>query len=171
MFDLKLYIREIQDFPKKGVNYKDISPLLADINALKKCADSIATTYANQGISKVIGIESRGFFLGTLLAERLNAGFVPVRKPGKLPYSTFKESYSLEYGTDSLEIHTDAILPNENVLIHDDVLATGGTAAAAIRLAEKMKANIVGVNFLIELDFLKGRNQLKPYTINSVCKY
>jgi len=171
MFDLKSYIREIEDFPKSGVNYKDITPLLANIEALKQCADSIANSYTNKGITKVIGIESRGFFLGTLIAERLNAGFVPVRKPGKLPYNTHKEFYSLEYGEDALEIHTDAIMPNEKILIHDDVLATGGTAAAAIRLAEKMKANIVGVSFLIELEFLKGRDQLQAYPIESLSKY
>jgi len=171
MFDLKSYIREIQDFPKKGINYKDITPLLSDINALKNCADAIAKSFENQGITKVIGIESRGFFLGTLIAERLNAGFIPVRKPGKLPFSTYKESYALEYGEDALEIHTDAIAPNEKILIHDDVLATGGTAAAAVRLAEKMQAEIVGLSFLIELKFLEGNKQIAPYPIHSLSIY
>lgn len=171
MFDLKSYIREIQDFPKKGINYKDITPLLLDINALKSCADAIAEKYIGKGIVKVIGVESRGFFLGTLVAERLNAGFVPVRKPGKLPFDVYQESYALEYGKDALEIHTDAILPNEKILIHDDVLATGGTALASIRLAEKMKADIVGLNFLIELEFLNGRKKLKDYSVDSLSKY
>lgn len=171
MFELKPYIREIQDFPKKGINYKDITPLLSDILALKKCADIIAKIYEHEGITKVIGIESRGFFLGTLIAERLQAGFVPVRKPGKLPYATYKEAYALEYGEDALEIHIDAIAPNEKILIHDDVLATGGTALAAIRLAEKLQANIIGLNFLIELEFLGGRNRLIPYSVDSLCTY
>lgn len=171
MFDLKSYIREIQDFPKKGISYKDITPLLSDIDALKSCADAIASKFTNQGITKVIGIESRGFFVGTLIAERLNAGFVPVRKPGKLPFTTHSESYALEYGEDALEIHTDAIAKGEKILIHDDVLATGGTAKAAIRLAEKMEADIVGLSFLIELSFLHGREKLGKYAIDSLATY
>ncbi len=171
MFDLKSYIREIQDFPKKGINYKDITPLLSDINALKLCADTIANQFANKGITKVIGIESRGFFLATLIAERLNAGFVPVRKPGKLPYATHKEAYALEYGEDALEIHTDAITKGEKILIHDDVLATGGTAKAAITLAKKMNAEIVGMSFLIELSFLEGHKKLEDLPIHSLASY
>lgn len=171
MFDIKSYIREIQDFPKKGINYKDITPLLSDINALKLCADTIANQFVNQGITKVVGIESRGFFLGTLIAERLNAGFVPIRKPGKLPYSTFKESYALEYGEDALEIHTDAIATGEKILIHDDVLATGGTAQAAVKLAKKFKADIVGISFLIELSCLEGKKKLDKLPIHHLACY
>jgi adenine phosphoribosyltransferase len=169
--DLKKYIRDIQDFPKKGIVYKDISPLLGNINAMKAAADGLAEHLLNQKIDKVIGIESRGFFMATLLAERLNAGFVPIRKAGKLPYKCYQESYALEYGTDLLEIHQDAILPGEKVVLHDDVLATGGTAEAAIKLIEKLGGKLVECNFLIELEFLNGREKIKTSPVKSLMKF
>lgn len=168
MFRLQDYIRDVKDFPKPGIVYKDITPLLQDPKASRETTNILIQAIGDVRIDKVVGIESRGFFFATLLAERLNAGFVPIRKPGKLPYDTFSESYSLEYGEDILEIHRDAIKPGEKVLIHDDVLATGGTAAAACKLVDKMGGEIVQCNFLMELDFLNGKEKLKPYKVVSL---
>jgi len=169
-FNIEQYIRNIKDFPKPGIVFKDITPLLADASALQNTTKALLQL-APSRIDKVVGIEARGFFFGTLLAEHLNAGFVPIRKPGKLPYKTFTETYALEYGTDSLSMHTDAIQPGERVLIHDDVLATGGTAAAVIKLVEKAGGEVVMLNFLIELSFLSGREKLKNYKITSLLTY
>lgn len=169
--DFKQYIRDINDFPKKGIVYKDISPLLGNSKAMKAAADALVENIKDQKIDKVVGIESRGFFMATLLAERLGAGFVPIRKPGKLPYKTFTESYDLEYGTDQLEIHQDAILPGEKVILHDDVLATGGTAEAAAKLIKKLGGEIIESNFLIELEFLKGREKIKTSPVQSLMKF
>lgn len=168
MFKIQDYIRDIQDFPKPGIVYKDITPLLQDPVAARKTTDALLEALGDIKIDKVVGIESRGFFFATLLAERLNAGFIPIRKPGKLPFETFSESYSLEYGEDVLEIHSDAIKPGEKVLLHDDVLATGGTAEAACKLIEKMGGEIVQCNFLMDLDFLKGKEKLKKYKVVSL---
>lgn len=168
MFRLEDYIRDIKDFPKPGIVYKDITPLLQNPGASRQAADVLMKAIGDRHIEKVVGIESRGFFFATLLAERLRAGFIPIRKPGKLPYETLRESYALEYGEDVLEIHSDAIKPGEKVLIHDDVLATGGTAAAACKLVEKMGGEIVQCNFLMELSFLNGREKLKPYEVVSL---
>ncbi|MFD0977856.1 adenine phosphoribosyltransferase [Salinimicrobium gaetbulicola] len=168
MFKIQDYIRDIQNFPKPGIVYKDITPLLQDPVAARKTTDALLETLGDVKVDKVVGIESRGFFFATLLAERLNAGFIPIRKPGKLPYETFSESYSLEYGEDVLEIHCDAIKPGEKVLLHDDVLATGGTAEAACKLIEKMGGEIVQCNFLMDLDFLKGKEKLKKYKVASL---
>ena len=171
MLNLEQYIRDIPDFPKKGVVFKDISPLLADAEALNICIQELLNLTEMQAIDKVVGIESRGFFFAALLAERLGAGFVPIRKPGKLPYDTLKQPYALEYGMDTLEIHEDAIKEGELVLVHDDVLATGGTAQAACRLVEQLGGTIVQCNFLIELSCLKGAQKLKKYDIRSLLTY
>lgn len=169
-FNIEKYIRDIKDFPKPGIVFKDITPLLADAQALQKTTKALLQMLPSN-IDKVVGIEARGFFFGTLLAEHLNAGFVPIRKPGKLPYETFTETYALEYGTDSLSMHIDAIQPGERVLIHDDVLATGGTAAAVVKLIEKAGGEVVMLNFLIELSFLSGKKRLKNYKITSLLTY
>lgn len=171
MKDLESYIRDIPDFPKKGVLYKDITPLLQEPEAMKAAVDQFLANLGDVKIDKVVGVESRGFFFATLLAARLNAGFVPVRKPGKLPYKTIMESYDLEYGTDALEMHEDAIKPGENILLHDDVLATGGTAFAACNLIEKCGGKIQHCNFLVEISFLKGRDRLEKYKVDSLLKY
>lgn len=159
---LKATVRTIPDFPKPGIQFKDITPVLADPKLLKLAVIALAEPWQDARITKVIGIESRGFILGAMLAERLGAGFVPVRKEGKLPFSTLKESYGLEYGTDTIEMHTDALDESDIVLIHDDVIATGGTAAAAQRLAESAGARMAGYSFLINLTFLDGQSKLKP---------
>jgi adenine phosphoribosyltransferase len=171
MLNLQNYIRDVNDFPKPGVLFKDITPLLGNSKASEACLDGLLKLVEDQKIDKVVGIESRGFFFGTLLAQRLNAGFVPIRKSGKLPFDTIKEPYSLEYGMDVLEMHEDAILPGEKVLLHDDVLATGGTAKAACTLIEKLGGEIVQCNFLIELEFLQGAEKLKRYEIRPLISY
>lgn len=165
------YIRDIKDFPKQGVVFKDITPLLGDKNASLQCLEELLKLIGDKKIDKVVGIESRGFFFGMLLAQRLNAGFVPIRKPGKLPASTHKEPYSLEYGMDVLEIHDDAIKKGERVLIHDDVLATGGTARAACNLVKKCGGEIVQCNFIMQIDFLEGAQKLKDYEIATILTY
>ncbi len=169
-FNIENYIRDIKDFPKPGIIFKDITPLLADAYALKETTKALLKLVPAD-VDKVVGIEARGFFFGTLLAEHLNAGFVPIRKPGKLPYETYNETYELEYGTDSLSMHIDAIKPGERVLIHDDVLATGGTARAVAKLVEKAGGEVVMLNFLIELNFLNGSEKLKKYKISSLLSY
>jgi adenine phosphoribosyltransferase len=155
------YIRDIQDFPKEGILFKDITPLLNDPIARTECLKVLLESLKGQKIDKVVGAESRGFFFGMLLANELNAGFIPVRKPKKLPFEIISASYGLEYGFDSLEMHTDAIQKGDRVLIHDDVLATGGTAKAVCELVEKLGGEIVQCNFLMELSFLNGREKIK----------
>ena len=171
MKELANYIREINDFPKEGIQFKDIATLLQDPKGIELCLENLMKLIDNEKIDKVVGIESRGFFFGTLLAQKLNAGFVPVRKPGKLPYKTISETYDLEYGTDVVEIHIDAIKKGERVLIHDDVLATGGTAQAVCKLVEKLGGEIVQCNFIMELEGLAGREKLNGYDVQSVLKY
>lgn len=168
---IEKYIRNIEDFPKQGIHFKDISPLLLDPVATEECLQRLIDMIGNQKVDKVVSIEARGFFFGILLAQRLNVGFVPIRKPGKLPFDTLRESYELEYGTDSIEIHADAIKEGERVLLHDDVLATGGTALAACRLVERLGGTIVQCNFLMELEFLNGVDKLKEYPTASLIKY
>lgn len=158
--DLSSYIRDIPDFPQDGVMFKDITPLLADPSAFHRAVDTLADTYRDAGVTKVMGAEARGFIFGGALAYNLGAGFVPARKPGKLPWNTTTATYDLEYGTDSLEVHADALGPDDVVLIVDDVLATGGTAAAKAELAASTGAKVAGFAFLIELDFLRGREKL-----------
>ena len=169
--DIANIIRNIPDFPKKGINFKDITPVLSDIKIFKKAIKQMATPYMDSNIHIVVGIESRGFIFGAPIAEYLNCSFVPVRKPGKLPWDTEIVFYELEYGKDSLEIHKDAIEKGQNILIVDDLLATGGTAEATCKLVSKLKGNIVGFTVLIELEFLKGREKLKSYNVHSLVKY
>ncbi|MCB0466011.1 MAG: adenine phosphoribosyltransferase [Aequorivita sp.] len=169
--NLSEYIRNIEDFPKAGVRFKDITPLLANSGAMESCLLQLMALVGSQKIDKVAAIESRGFFFGTLLAQKLNAGFVPIRKPGKLPYTTLKEPYLLEYGMDALEIHEDAIKKGERVLLHDDVLATGGTARAACNLIESLGGEVVQCNFLLELEFLNGIKKLQNHSVHSLLKY
>lgn len=165
------YIRDIEGFPKPGINFKDITPLLNDPEVRKECLQLLVKSLGDKKIDKVVGVESRGFFFGMLLAQELNVGFVPVRKPKKLPFSVISASYELEYGSDTLEIHTDAIQKGEKILIHDDVLATGGTAKAVAELVEKLGGEIVQFNFLMELCFLNGRKKISQYEIYSPLIY
>jgi adenine phosphoribosyltransferase len=158
--DLSPYIRDIPDWPKEGVVFKDITPLLASPEGFRAAIDTISEAYGDAGVTKVMGAEARGFIFGGALAYTLGAGFVPARKPGKLPWVTSAVVYDLEYGTDSLEVHEDAVGPGDKVLIVDDVLATGGTAAAKAALVKATGAEVVGFAFLIELDFLDGRKKL-----------
>lgn len=168
---LNQYIRDVQDFPKPGIVFKDITPLLANPKAVKECMALLINNLRDRKIDKVVGVESRGFFFATLLAYELGAGFVPVRKPRKLPFETISASYELEYGMDTLEIHTDAIKKGDRILIHDDVLATGGTARAVCELVEKLGGEIVQCNFLMELSFLKGRDRIGNYEVYSPLVY
>jgi adenine phosphoribosyltransferase len=168
---LKDLIRDIPDFPKAGVVFKDITPLLADPEGFPLVVDHIAGRFEGQGITKVVGIEARGFIIAAPVAHRLGAGFVPVRKVGKLPWDVEAEAYELEYGTGLLEIHSDAVAIDEQVLVVDDVLATGGTAAATVRLIERLGARVVGLGFVIELGFLNGRRQLPQRDILSLLHY
>lgn len=165
---LEQYLRTIQDFPKPGIGFKDITTLLKEPEPFREVIEQFATHFAAKQVQKVVGIESRGFIFGAPLALKLNAGFVPARKPKKLPAATVREEYQLEYGTDALEMHVDAMQAGENVLVIDDLLATGGTAAAAVRLVEKLGGKIAGLGFLIELDFLNGRRNLNKYDILSL---
>jgi adenine phosphoribosyltransferase len=171
MEDLKQKIRNVQDFPKPGIGFKDITTLIKDDAAFKKSIDALADQYNPDDIDVIVGIESRGFIFGAALAYKWGKGFVPVRKPGKLPAEKIKEEYQLEYGTDAVEIHKDAITPGQRVLIIDDLLATGGTVAAAANLVEKLSGNIVGISFLIELSFLNGREKLGRYNIHSLITF
>ena len=171
MIALEKYIRNIPNFPKEGIQFKDITPLLANAKAVEECVNLFIKNLPHTKIDKVVGIESRGFFFAILLAQKLNAGFIPVRKPNKLPYQTISASYELEYGFDTLEMHTDALQKNDNILIHDDVLATGGTAKAVCELVEKLGGNIVQVNFIMELTALNGKNKIKDCPIFSLLKY
>jgi adenine phosphoribosyltransferase len=164
-------IRDIPDFPEPGVVFKDITPVLADGKAFGELVDALAHPYFDDGVTKVAGIEARGFTLATPVAERLGAGFIPVRKPGKLPWETVREDYELEYGTDALEIHIDAVHEGEKILIVDDVIATGGTAAAAIRLFHGLGAEIVGFSVFIELAFLGGAKMLNDVPLHALVTY
>ena len=164
-------IRDIPDFPEPGIIFKDITPLLGDGPLFAKTIDVLAARYCDQKIDTVLGIESRGFIVGAALAYKLGAGFCIVRKPGKLPYDTHRASYDLEYGTDSLEIHIDAISENARVVIADDLIATGGTAAATAQLVSKLGGEVVECAFVIELSFLKGRDKLQPYGVFSIVQY
>jgi adenine phosphoribosyltransferase len=168
---VKGLIRDVPDFPNPGVVFKDITPLLGDPDAFGSCIDALALPFVGTGIDKVLGIEARGFIVAAPVALRLGAGFVPVRKAGKLPWKVEKESYSLEYGSDTLEIHADALSPGERALIVDDVLATGGTASAVIRLVERLGGETAGFACLIELAFLDGRSRLPGINILSLLKY
>jgi adenine phosphoribosyltransferase len=168
---LKQLIRTVPDFPKPGILFYDITTLLKDKTGFAQLIDAFAAHYIGKDIDIVLGIEARGFIFGPALAYRLNAGFVPVRKPKKLPAPTAKVSYDLEYGTDSLEIHLDAIQPGQRVLIVDDLLATGGTMQATVQLVEKLGGEIVGIGFAIELDFLKGRNKFPSFEVFSLLHY
>jgi adenine phosphoribosyltransferase len=169
--DLKQHIRHIPDFPKAGILFYDITTLLRHPEGLNATIDRLADPYAGAAIDLVVGIESRGFILGSPVAQRLGAGFVPIRKPGKLPATCRTETYELEYGTDALEIHEDAVQRGQRVLIVDDVLATGGTAAAAARLVRHLGGDLHGLAFLIELMFLKGQSKLRGEKVHSVLQY
>ena len=168
---LKSRIRSVPDFPKPGILFYDITTLLRDAAGFRAAIDAIAAPYRDQAISLVVGIESRGFILGAAVADRLGVGFCPIRKPGKLPAKTLKESFNLEYGSDAIEIHADAVDPGQKVLIVDDVLATGGTARAAARLVKSLGGDLRGLAFLIELEALNGRQQLEGEQVYSVLKY
>ncbi len=171
MDTLKAQIRTVPDFPKPGILFYDITTLLGDAEGFKTTIDALASPYRGQGVSLVVGIESRGFILAAAVADRLGSGFCPIRKPGKLPAKTIKESFSLEYGTDAIEIHEDAIERGQRILIVDDVLATGGTARAAARLVRRLGGDLHGLAFLIELVGLNGKAQLEGEQVFSVLKY
>lgn len=168
---LKSKIRHVPDFPKTGILFYDVTTLLRDPQGLKLALDTLTQPFAERGIDLIVGIESRGFILGAAVADRLGAGFVPVRKLGKLPAATVKASYSLEYGSDCLEMHKDAVEPGQRVLIVDDLLATGGTASATVQLVESVGGSVEGIAFLIELVVLNGRERLPGQQIHSVLKY
>jgi len=168
---LKELIREIPDFPRPGVGFKDITPLLADRAGFASCVDVLADRFSGERIDKVIGVEARGFIIASPVAYRLAAGFVPVRKAGKLPFEVLSVTYELEYGADTLEVHVDALQPGERVLVLDDVLATGGTAAATCRLVEKLGAVTVGFGCIIELGFLGGRRRIEALPVEALVTY
>jgi adenine phosphoribosyltransferase len=169
--DLKSLIREVPDFPKPGILFYDITTLLKEPNGLHDAVDALASQYVGCKVDRVVGIEARGFIFAPIVAYRLNAGFVPVRKRNKLPAATARASYNLEYGADALEIHRDAISPGQGVLIIDDLLATGGTAVAVAGLIESLGGKVAGLGFLIELEFLGGRAKLSQYDVHAVLKY
>jgi len=169
--DLTRFIRDVPDFPKKGILFKDITPLLKDPGALAYAADAMAALWRERTIKHVVGLESRGFLFGPLVAERLGAGFIPIRKPGKLPAATIGVDYSLEYGSDRLEMHRDALEPGDDILVVDDLLATGGTAGAAVQLVREAGGQLAGASFLIELDFLEGRKKLGGAEVHSLIHY
>lgn len=169
--DLVKLIRDVPDFPKPGILFKDITPLLGNAEALDEAVVRLARPYEGKGISKVAGIESRGFIFASMIARQLRAGFVPLRKKGKLPYRTLRKEYALEYGTDVIEMHEDALAKGEKVLMVDDLLATGGTMAAACDLVAGVGAKIVGAAFLVELAFLDGRKKLPGIDIHSVIRF
>jgi len=169
--ELEKLIRDVPDFPVKGILFKDITTLLKDADGFSEALEMFYELAVNKGITMVAGIESRGFIFGGALAAKLGVGFVPVRKKGKLPAETLSETYDLEYGTDIIEIHKDAFVPGDKVLLHDDLLATGGTMEAACKLIEKSGAEIVQISFLINLTFLKGAEKLKGYDVHSLIEY
>jgi adenine phosphoribosyltransferase len=168
---LAALVRDIPDFPRPGITFKDITPLLADPEGFRSAVDGIAARFDGAGVDRVLGVEARGFILAAPIAYRFRAGFTPVRKAGKLPWQVEAEEYALEYGTDLLEIHRDAIEPGERVLVVDDVLATGGTAAATVRLVERLGGTVVGLGFVLELAFLGGRAQLAGRDVVSLVTY
>lgn len=169
--ELKAKIRVIPDFPKDGVRFKDITTLLSDPKAFRKAIDSMAEHYDGKSIDVIVGIEARGFIIAAALGYKLGTGLVLIRKPGKLPYLTHRAEYDLEYGTDELEVHCDAIKPGQKVLIADDLLATGGTVAAAANLVKMLQSEIIGMCFLLELTFLEGRKRLEGYDVFSLIQY
>lgn len=171
MNELKKYIRSVKDFPKQGIMFRDITTLLKDPQAMKIAFDELLNHCKGKKITKVAGIESRGFIFGSMLASELNVGFIPIRKPGKLPAEVISEYYELEYGTDKIEMHKDAISDGDVVLLHDDLLATGGTAKAAANLIEKAGGRIAQISFLIELTFLNGREKLREFEVVSIVQY
>ena len=173
MESVKQIIRDVPDFPKKGIIFKDITPLLGDPVAFQKTINSLKDRYADKSVDAVVGVEARGFIFASALAYALGSGVVMVRKPGKLPYKTFQETYSLEYGSDTVEIHQDALRSGQNIIVIDDVLATGGTLSATLNLIRKnfKTVNVLEVVFLIELDFLKGREKLKDAPVYSMIHY
>ncbi len=166
--ELLAAIRTVPDFPKPGIQFKDMSPILGNPRLLKMAVDELVRPIKDLGVDKVLGIESRGFILGAMIAEQLHAGFVPIRKAGKLPAQTISESYDLEYGSAVIEMHADALEPGDRVLIHDDLIATGGTAAATGKLVKRVAATLVAYSFLIELDALDGRSQLEGSPVHSL---
>ena len=169
--DLKKYVRDVPDYPQKGIVFRDITPLLGEKNIFREVVELMSGAWAADPPDLVAAIEARGFIPGAAMAVNLGAGFVPIRKPGKLPWMTISESYALEYGTDQLEVHSDAVQPGQKVLIVDDVLATGGTASAAVRLMRKLGADVVGVQVLIELSYLDGRRRLTEFKLVSEIVY
>ncbi len=169
--ELKDYIRSIQDYPKEGILFRDITTLLKDKDAFKLAIDKMVEQVKDKKVDLIVGAESRGFLIGSALAYKMNCGFIPVRKKGKLPYKTISEEYALEYGTDTLYMHEDAIKKGDNVLVVDDLIATGGTALAMIKMVEKLGGNVVGSSFLIELEELNGRKEIEKYPINILIKY
>lgn len=169
--ELKDYIRSIQDYPKEGILFRDITTLLKDKDAFKLAIDKMAEQVKDKKVDLIVGAESRGFLIGSALAYKMNCGFIPVRKKGKLPYKTISEEYALEYGIDTLYMHEDAIKKGDNVLVVDDLIATGGTALAMIKMVEKLGGNVIGSSFLIELEELNGRKEIEKYPINILIKY
>ena len=171
MSQLDTLVRDIPDFPEEGVVFKDITPVLGDPDAFSELITAMSEPFRDQGITKVAGIEARGFTLATPVADRIGAGFIPLRKPGKLPFQTVKEEYELEYGLDALEVHTDAVFDGEKVLLVDDVIATGGTAKAAIQLLRNVGAEVVALSVFIELVFLGGANQIDSVPLHALLRY
>jgi len=169
--DLARYIRSISDWPKKGILFRDITPLLADPKAFAAAVEALCAGFTDAGIQYVAAVEARGFIFGAAVAAKLGAGFVPIRKKGKLPFKTESISYDLEYGTDTLQVHSDAVNKGAKVLMVDDLLATGGTMSAACKLIEKIEGKIAGITFLVELSELAGREKLRPYKINTAIFY
>ena len=169
--DLKSYITDVPNFPKKGIIFKDITSLLESSEGVSLCLESLLSELKNKQIDKVVAIEARGFFFGMLLAQSLNVPFVPVRKPGKLPRKVITQSFDLEYGSDVLELHEDAIQPGDKILIHDDVLATGGTAEAVCKMVESLGGQIVQCNFIMKLDFLEGSKKIESYPVYAALRY
>lgn len=168
---LKHHIRDIPDFPIPGILFRDITPLLSHPEAFRRSIDALAAPFVGMGIEQVVAVEARGYIFAAPIAYQLNAGLVPVRKPGKLPHLTIRQEYALEYGTNTLEIHSDAIKPGQKVLIVDDVIATGGSAKATVDLVQKLGGTVQGLAFLIELEFLNGRRVIDPLSVHSVVKY
>jgi len=169
--DLEKHIRNIPDWPKKGILFRDITPLLADPEAFSTTVDALCASFDNTGVDYVAAVEARGFIFGAVVAQRLGVGFVPIRKKGKLPFKTESVTYELEYGTDTLEVHSDAVSKGAKVLMVDDLLATGGTMAAACKLIEKIGGKVLGIAFLIELSELAGREKLPGYKVNTIISY
>ena len=168
---IKSKIREIPDWPQKGVSFKDITPLLQDSQVFRKIIDELARPYLKEKINKIVGIDARGFILAAALAYKLKTGLAIIRKKGKLPFKTISQKYSLEYASNTIEMHQDSILPGEKILLVDDVLATGGTMKTAVDLVKKLKGKIIGIDFLIELSYLKGREKLKGHKVRALVKY